>query len=182
MSSAFLPMVIVLASGRGERFIASGGTEHKLKTLVAGRPVLEHTLDAVRGSGLPMYLVEGGSTGMGDSISAGVRATSGACGWLVLPGDLPLITAHTLLAVASKLQDSAVVVPVYEGQRGHPVGFSAICREDLLHLQGDFGAASVVKRHGPYLLPVNDIGAIHDVDTLADLATAEKLFRDRAAN
>ena len=31
------PVVIVLASGRGERFIAAGGTGSKLRALLAGR-------------------------------------------------------------------------------------------------------------------------------------------------
>ncbi|MEO7548204.1 MAG: nucleotidyltransferase family protein, partial [Ramlibacter sp.] len=35
------PVVIVLASGRGERFIASGGSGSKLHALLLGKPVLE---------------------------------------------------------------------------------------------------------------------------------------------
>ena len=50
------PTVVVLASGRGERFIASGGAGNKLQALLAGKPVLQHTLDAVRASGLPWHL------------------------------------------------------------------------------------------------------------------------------
>ncbi|MFI4927817.1 MAG: nucleotidyltransferase family protein, partial [Burkholderiales bacterium] len=38
------PVVLVLASGRGERFVASGGNGSKLQALLAGRPVIEHTL------------------------------------------------------------------------------------------------------------------------------------------
>ena len=182
MSSAFRPVVIVLASGRGDRFIASGGTVHKLKAPLAGKPVLEHTIDAVRASGLPMHLVNSGLAGMGDSIADGVRATSGACGWLVLPGDLPLICARTLLTIASELETCNVVVPVYQGQSGHPVGFGAICRDDLLCLQGDSGAASVVKKYAPKLLPVDDIGTVHDVDTLMDLGFAEQILVKRASN
>jgi molybdenum cofactor cytidylyltransferase len=174
--------VIVLASGRGERFIASGGTVHKLKAPLAGKPLLEHTIDAVRASGLPMHLVNGGFAGMGDSIADGVRATCGACGWLVLPGDLPLICASTLLTIAAELESCSVVVPVFQGQKGHPVGFAAICRDDLLCLQGDTGAASIVKKYAPKLLPVDDIGAIHDVDTVTDLAFAEQIFLMRAAD
>jgi molybdenum cofactor cytidylyltransferase len=95
------PTVIVLASGRGERFIASGGPTHKLQALLEGQTVLAHTLAAVRASGLPWHLEDAGHAGMGDSISAAVRATSGAQGWLILPGDLPLVEAQTLRAVAA---------------------------------------------------------------------------------
>ncbi|MBT9442673.1 MAG: nucleotidyltransferase family protein, partial [Acidovorax sp.] len=51
-----LPVVLVLASGRGDRFVASGGQVHKLRALLAGVPVLEHTLAAVRASGLAWHL------------------------------------------------------------------------------------------------------------------------------
>ena len=37
------PVVLVLASGRGERFVASGGAGSKLQAVLAGKPVLEHT-------------------------------------------------------------------------------------------------------------------------------------------
>ena len=42
-----LPVVLVLASGRGERFLASGGSTHKLQADLGGRTVLQRTLDAV---------------------------------------------------------------------------------------------------------------------------------------
>ena len=75
-----LPVVLVLASGRGERFLASGGQVHKLRALLDGKPVLERTLDAVRASGLPWHLEDVGHPGMGDSIAAAVRATQDAAG------------------------------------------------------------------------------------------------------
>ena len=99
-----LPTVLVLASGRGERFRASGGTQHKLQAPLAGRAVLARTLDAVRASGLPWHLEDAGHPGMGDSIAAAVRATAAdAVGWLVLPGDLPLVRPATLRRVAERL-------------------------------------------------------------------------------
>jgi CTP:molybdopterin cytidylyltransferase MocA len=78
------PSIIVLASGRGERFVASGGQGSKLQALLGGKPVLERTLAAVRESGLPWHLEDAGHAGMGDSIAAGVRATQDAGGWLIL--------------------------------------------------------------------------------------------------
>ena len=52
------PIVIVLAAGRGERFRASGGRTDKLSSLLAGRRVRDHVLDAVRASGLACHIVE----------------------------------------------------------------------------------------------------------------------------
>ncbi len=170
------PTVLILASGRGERFAASGGTVHKLQALLGGKTVLARTLDAVRASGLPWHLEDAGHPGMGDSIAAAVRATRDAAGWLILPADLPLIQAATLLQVAAALQTHDVVVPVFEGSRGHPVGFAAACGPALQDLKGNQGAASVVRSHDATELIVDDIGCVTDIDTLDDLARAEALL------
>ncbi len=176
---AALPVVIVLAAGRGERFAASGGATHKLDALLHGKRVLDHVLDAVRESGLPHHVVTADPSrpGMGDSIAAGVRATAAAAGWLVLPGDLPLITAATLQQVARALARHDVVAPVHGGQRGHPVGFGAACGKDLMALSGPQGAATVARGHAVFELPVDDVGVVTDVDTLQDLEHAARLTR-----
>ncbi|HAL39197.1 MAG TPA: molybdopterin-guanine dinucleotide biosynthesis protein MobA [Polaromonas sp.] len=175
-----LPTVIVLASGRGERFAASGGSTHKLQARLAGKTVLQHTLDAVRASGLPWHLEDGGHPGMGDSIAAAVRttlqSTPQATGWLILPGDLPLIQSDTLRAVAAALNGHDVAMPIYRGQRGHPVGFSARCGLALLNLKGNQGAALVVRSYTAIELIVNDVGCVTDIDTVDDLRTAERLM------
>lgn len=173
-----LPVVLVLASGRGARFLASGGTTHKLQAMLGGKTVLQHTLDAVQASGLPMHLEQGPHASMGDCIAAAVQATlSSANGWLILPADLPLVLPRTLQAVAQELARHSVVVPVYKGQRGHPVGFAATCRTALLGLQGAPGAAGVVRQFPSHWLEVDDIGSVTDIDTPADLERAAALLR-----
>lgn len=180
-----LPTVLVLASGRGERFRAAGGAGWKLDALVAGRPVLERTLDAVRASGLPYHVERGAHAGMGDSIAAAVRATRDAAGWLVLPGDLPLVLPSTLRAVAEALSHAQVAVPYHGGERGHPVGFAAACGPELQNLEGNSGAGRVVAARTAMNLvarvEVDDAGIVTDIDTPADLARAEALLRARGA-
>jgi molybdenum cofactor cytidylyltransferase len=176
------PVVLVLASGKGERFLASGGQGPKLQALLAGKPVLDHTLDAVRASGLQFHVEDAGHPGMGDSIAAAVRATRDAAGWLVLPGDLPLVRVGTLLRVAQALADGAeVVVPVYQGQQGHPVAFAAACGDALAALAGAQGAAPVVQAHAVRRLEVDDQGTVIDIDTVDALAQAEQLLQARRA-
>lgn len=176
-----LPVVIVLAAGRGERFAASGASVHKLQALLAGKPVLEHVLDAVRASGLPFHVVQADPArpGMGDSIAAGVRATPDAAGWLIMPADLPLVTATTLSTMAAA-SSKAVSVPVYQGQRGHPVRFGAACGAALMALAGNKGAVSVVQSKiaagAVAFVDVDDAGVITDIDTLDDLQRAESLL------
>ena len=177
-------MVIVLAAGRGERFAASGGSTHKLAALLAGKPVLDHVLDAVRASGLPHHVVQADASrpGMGYSIAAGVRATADAPGWLILPADLPLIRSSTLRQVALA-PASGVVVPLYHGKRGHPVRFSAACGTQLVNLEGNQGAAPVLRAqqaiNSVAFLELDDIGIVTDIDTVQDLARAEALLAAR---
>jgi molybdenum cofactor cytidylyltransferase len=179
------PVVLVLASGRGERFRAAGGAGSKLDALLAGRPVLAHTVAAARASGLPVHVEDAGHAGMGDSIAAAVQATREAGGWLVLPGDLPLVAPDSIQAVAAALWQDGVVLPQHGGVRGHPVGFGPACRDALLQLAGAEGAAAVVRacaaagqvRH----LSLEDPGIVTDIDTPADLAAAEAMLAKRGA-
>jgi molybdenum cofactor cytidylyltransferase len=177
------PIVIVLASGRGDRFVASGGAGSKLQALLDGVPVLQRTLDAVQASGLAWHLEQTPHPGMGDSIAAAVRSTQDAAGWLVLPGDLPLVLPETLQAVARALGAHPVVMPHFRGQRGHPVAFAAECRAALLALSGEQGAAAVVRRYAAAgkmrRLDLDDAGIVTDIDTVDDLAKAQRLLRER---
>lgn len=172
-------MVLVLASGRGERYVASGGSGSKLRAPLAGGTVLEHTLAAVRASGLPFHVEDAGHPGMGDSIAAAVRATPDAGGWLVLPGDLPLISPDSLRAVAAALQHAPVVLPMYHGTRGHPVGFARELGAALQSLTGAEGAAAIVRAAQPLKLELQDEGIVTDIDTVEDLARAEVLLLRR---
>jgi molybdenum cofactor cytidylyltransferase len=171
------PTVLILASGRGERFIASGGGSSKLDTLLGDRTVLQHTAEAARGSGLPWHVEQGEHPGMGDSIAAAVRATLDSNGWLILPGDLPLIRSSTLCRIADELHMHPIVVPVYQGIRGHPVGFSARYRSALLDLTGSEGARRVVQSNAAAELTVNDVGCVQDVDTLDDLNAVKAILK-----
>ena len=169
------PVVLILAAGRGERFRAAGGASDKLDaplTTASGtRSVLEHVIAAAQASGLPWHVVRAADTahhaeqGMGTSIATGVAATPDAPGWLVLPGDLPLVQPQSLRAVAAALSDHTVVLPMVDGQRGHPVGFGHACREALLALRGEQGARAVLQQHAAHTVPLADAGCILDVDT-----------------
>ncbi|WP_374941362.1 nucleotidyltransferase family protein [Scandinavium lactucae] len=178
------PVVIILAAGRGERFLASGATTHKLEAQLGTQSVLSHVIRAAEASGLGWYIVrpEGGTQGMGESISLGVRATPHASGWLILPADLPLIQPATLQRVAEGLSEKSLVVPCYAQQSGHPVGFSRAYQAQLLALSGDSGAREIVRRarqRGAVLdLALADYGMVHDIDTLSDLQWAQALINE----
>lgn len=176
---ALLPTVIVLASGRGERFRAAGGAEHKLQADLWGRTVLQRTLDAVQASGLPWYLEDQGLPGMGDSIAAAVQATPGAQGWLILPADLPLVLPATLHFLASTQAQARVLVPTVHGQRGHPVRFARELGAALAACVGPQGAVALTRGPEAVQVSVEDEGCILDIDTPTQLEAARALWRQR---
>ncbi len=185
------PVVVVLAAGQGRRFQAEGGAGSKLQADLLGRPVLEWTLAAVRNSGLPWVVVErpvqdSERLGMGDSIARGVASAGDAPGWLILPGDMPLIQPGSLIRAAQALQIAATTQPravvrpelrvAGERQPGHPVGFGPAWKSDLLALHGDAGAMALVRSAAQQswlqCLPSEDVGCVYDVDQPADLERA----------
>jgi molybdenum cofactor cytidylyltransferase len=176
-----LPTVLILASGRGERFVASGGQGSKLDALIEGKTVLRWTLDAVRATGLPWHLENAGHPSMGDSIAAAVNATFHSKGWLILPADLPLISSQTILSVARAIENGAqAAYPIYQGQRGHPVGFAAACGSELRNLKGNRGAAGILSALTAIELIVNDAGCVMDIDTLEQLEEVRNKLAQQA--
>jgi molybdenum cofactor cytidylyltransferase len=113
--------------------------------------------------------------GMARSLACGVRASTDADGWIVALADMPFVRPATIAAVAAALGAGAeIAVPSLDGRRGHPVGFSARWREELLALHGDVGARALLAAHGDRILtvPVADPGILRDLDRPADLAAA----------
>jgi molybdenum cofactor cytidylyltransferase len=186
------PAVVVLAAGKGSRF---AGARHKLTQPFGSSTVLGTTLANALASELPVVVVTTealaaeaaraiasrdvvilsdfeAARGMGYSIAAGVAARADARGWLVLPGDMPRVSADTLRTVAAALDDHPVAYAQHLGRRGHPVGFSAELFSELLSLTGDEGARRLLARYPAVGVEVDDPGALMDIDTLADLHAA----------
>ncbi len=191
-----LPMVVVLAAGRGERFDGDG---HKLAQPLGHTSVLAATLEQVLAAGLPCVVVTTAALvplaqqvvaardivllppvgththeplGMGYSIASGVSARAHANGWMVLPGDMPLVRPETLRQVAHSLSQYPVTYAQHRGRRGHPVGFSAELFTELVTLSGDEGARRLIARYPAHGIEVDDPGVLLDVDTQADLLAA----------
>ena len=105
--------------------------------------------------------------GMGTSLAAGINATSSADGWLIVLADMPWIQPATIEALVNQLKNGAsMVAPVYQGQRGHPVGFSARWQQPLRALSGDKGARDLIANNPDELelLTVEDAGVLKDID------------------
>jgi len=185
--------IVVLAAGRSERF---GHGLNKLAQPFGHSTVLAQTLACAIASHLRTVVVttaafvdvarssvaardvvvlaavgsEGGAPlGMGTSIAAGVAASPDSSGWLVLPGDMPLLQPETLLAVARALDHHPVAYAQHGGRRGHPVGFAAELYPELTALSGDEGARRIIARYPAFAVERDDPGILADIDTEGDL-------------
>lgn len=116
------------------------------------------------------------AAGMGASLAHGMQtaAASDADAVIVALADMPWIRPATLRAVADSLkQGAAVVVPRYQGRRGHPVGFARVLFPELTRLGGDDGARAVIDAAaGVCWVDVDDPGVLRDVDVPGDLNPA----------
>jgi len=190
-----LPTVVVLAAGAGRRF---AGTTPKLASPLGRASVLAHTLEAVLGSGLPLVVVTvaplvglvrevvasrdivllppvGSASreplGVGYSIAAGVTARAQACGWLVLPGDMPRVRPQTLQLMARAVGQGAAPIACAQhlGRAGHPVGLAAEMYNELSRLSGDQGLRRLLARYPSFPVETGDPGVLIDIDTREDL-------------
>jgi molybdenum cofactor cytidylyltransferase len=84
------------------------------------------------------------------SIHAALRSLpAGTEGMLLCPVDHPLVSATLVnnLIVTFLETQAPVVLPTFEGRRGHPVIFSAAVYEELLRAPLETGARAVVWAH-----------------------------------
>jgi molybdenum cofactor cytidylyltransferase len=182
-------VAIVPAAGRGERF---GGM--KLAAMLRGEPLLGHTLRCLLDGGVEeVILVTGGTElsgvalaadprvrrvsnpdparGMFSSIQTGVAEASGDP-ILILPGDMPFVSADTVsLVLDAARRTGGIVSPRFEGRRGHPIAVPDRLRAQILAAEPRTTLASILDQHEAdrHLVDVTDPGVLRDVDVVADL-------------
>lgn len=181
---------LVLAAGQGRRF----GSDKRLARLPSGQTLLAATLARVLEVFDEVYVVlrvgddpqalginpqvrivraESAGDGMGSSLAAGIGALahSTADAVAVLLGDMPWVTAQTLRQLSANALAGQIVVPVHEGQRGHPVLFGRAFWPALMAVDGDQGGRQVILDHPGCCIriAVADNGVLRDVDRPDDL-------------
>jgi molybdenum cofactor cytidylyltransferase len=101
------------------------------------------------------------SQGQLSSIHAALRSlpAGGTDGLLLCLVDHPLITAALVNELIEKFYASGkpIVLPTYDGRRGHPVIFSRRLYPELLAAPTDTGARAVVWKHAQEVLEVPTI-------------------------
>ncbi len=186
---------ILLAAGFSRRF---GSADKLLQKLDDGRPIalaaaqnlvqaIPLTIAVLRPenkelaglltlAGLKIVFCDPQQTEMADSLASTIRYSSrfseSSTGFIIALADMPYINPQTISMVAHELSTgAAIAAPTCNGQRGHPVGFSARFRSELEQLTGDEGARAILKRHVHEikLLECSDAGILADIDTPADL-------------
>lgn len=181
---------ILLAAGTGSRF----GSNKLLHPLPDGTPIaiaaarallsgVGHGIAVVpetnpqlaslfHAEGMKIVYCPDAADGMGKSLACGVAATQNAGGWIIALADMPYIQPETISNVTNLLRTGApIAAPIYQGKRGHPVGFGREFYNDLIQLIGDQGARQLLGTHASRLrlIPCEDAGILADVDQPSDL-------------
>jgi len=183
-------VAIVPAAGKGERF---GGA--KLVAPIAGDILIDLTIRSLLDGGVDRVIVvmapgaslreskllddrrvqtvvnDDPSRGMFSSIQTGVAVAAGDP-VVVLPADMPFVQSRTVAAVLDAcVRRGRLMVPVYDGRRGHPIAFPAALGEMVLRASPDstLKEALASARIDRVELPVDDSGILRDVDTREDL-------------
>jgi CTP:molybdopterin cytidylyltransferase MocA/SAM-dependent methyltransferase len=203
MTSAARSAAIVLAGGAASRF----GSD-KLLSRLAGRPILDRVLDAVRAAGVAQTVVVLGDhadvaertiawagerrvrnpdpgRGLSSSLQVGFAAIAGVPDLdaaFVILGDQPLLDPAVLRALlaAEVPAGRALVVPRYLGGGGaNPVLVLRAGWPLVEQATGDRGLGPILAAHPDLVLHVDLGGTNPDVDTPADLAELDWAVRVR---
>ena len=184
---------MILAAGAARRFGAQ-----KLLAPLAGRPLLQHVIDAANASCLEEIVVVLGAdaeavaagiqpgrarlvrnddyaSGMASSLQTGLRALdSRNHAALVLLGDMPGVTATLIGDLVSRGKETraTAVISVWRGRRSPPVVLHKSLWPAAFALHGDVGMREVLGPRADVLeLPVTeDLGSLEDIDTPEDHA------------
>ena len=110
--------------------------------------------------------------GMGASIADGARALADWDYFFLGLGDMPYVLPATLELLKARMdaaradRQPCIVVPMFAGTAGHPVGFSRDFFAELIALTGDRGARLVIDAHPSTVqrIDVDDPGVVTDID------------------
>ncbi|HXW18695.1 MAG TPA: nucleotidyltransferase family protein [Candidatus Acidoferrales bacterium] len=188
---------IILAAGESRRMGSP-----KALVQVGGLTFVEHLLAATRHPriGLRRVVLGAGAANLRDklrlgdaeivmneswekgplsSIQAALRnlETQGAAeieGAFICPVDHPLITTHLIADMVRAFDDTTaqIVLPRYNGRRGHPVLYRKAMFAELMAAPMDVGARAVVRAHAKEIadVPTDEEGVLLNLDNPETLA------------
>jgi len=131
----------------------------------------EEIAAAVADCGVTLAMNENYRQGMLSSVQCGLRAVVDV-DYLICLGDQPQLAGSVVEQVlqASTTADRGMVIPTYEGKRGHPIYLRSKYRREVLDLSLDGGLNRLMQRHPDDVLEVAvaEDGILEDMDTPAD--------------
>lgn len=181
------------------------GTAKQLLRL-GNKSVIRHCVDTLAGAGIEQVVVVTGArhdacaqelqgaaaqivrneaqdSQMADSARIGLRAVEETCsGVLVCLADHPLVTCSTYRTIidAHGRSPEKIIIPVFQGKRGHPSLFPFSILSDLFFLPTLRDL--IRENHDEVLmLDVADEGAVLDMDTREDYHVVTETFARRAS-
>jgi molybdenum cofactor cytidylyltransferase len=94
------------------------------------------------------------------------QVPNNAEGFLFLPVDCPAAEPETIRQIVDTFRSSGalLVIPRFEGRRGHPVCASRALIAEFLALPPTAQAKDVVRRHAAHYLETSDPGVLSDID------------------
>jgi molybdenum cofactor cytidylyltransferase len=193
-----LPQVsaIVLAAGSSRRM----GRSKQLLPL-GHSPVIRHCLDGIVASGLRDIVVVLGAdhngtaaairgmpvktavnadpgSDMAASIRLGLRQIDRAStGVLICLADHPLVSSETIMGLvnAHRASPDSILIPLYQGRRGHPTLFPRKAIEDIFSVETLRNV--IASRVGSVrTVEVDDEGVVLDLDTPEDYERIKQRF------
>lgn len=127
------------------------------------------------GPSVSLCLAEKAALGQAESLKAGLGKLLADCpqapACLVMLADQPLLGPDLLRELTAAFwREDKSVAPQHQGRRGNPVILHRDLFPEVMNIQGDQGARSLLARHPLHLLPCADAACLLDVDTPEDLA------------
>jgi putative nucleotidyltransferase with HDIG domain len=124
-------------------------------------------------------------TDMFESVRLGVKALAfDSSGFFLLPGDVPLVTGHTIRSIleAARSSEFAVVQPFYRGKSGHPPLVLDSCYRHIDAYNGENGLRGALAffKDQTLRLDVPDPAILMDADLPEDYARMARYATERA--
>jgi molybdenum cofactor cytidylyltransferase len=118
------------------------------------------------------------------SVRAGVLAAPEANGYLIIPGDMPLLTAadfDRLIASFEELGGEKAVVPFDETERGNPIVIPGWSREEMYRRGINFGCRNLLINYPELVSPLktSEPQFFQDCDTPEAYRDLRALFEAR---
>jgi molybdenum cofactor cytidylyltransferase len=185
---------VILAAGFSQR----AGT-FKPAVLLNGKPLIRHCIDSMHPVcdriivvgghafetlrdlcvGIPdLFLVlnEHYESGMFSSVQSGIRAVKGEKFFLI-PGDQPVVKTETYRQMLEG--GGALIVPRYQGKKGHPVLFASSHIPGILSMSEVGILRDYIHNQDVTILDVDDPGIGMDVDNPHDFDKIEAYTREK---